>query len=97
MCLESGSNPDPIVPECPSIPQGERVDCFPDAGASQVNSKATVDSQCKEACFSHTSCESTAKMFGKRMLLESPGRGQHPLVFLLQKPRLRCGQRAQAG
>ncbi|XP_057203640.1 sucrase-isomaltase, intestinal [Triplophysa rosa] len=32
---ESGSNPDPIVPECPNIPQGERVDCFPDAGASQ--------------------------------------------------------------
>uniref|UniRef100_A0A9J8D258 alpha-glucosidase n=1 Tax=Cyprinus carpio carpio TaxID=630221 RepID=A0A9J8D258_CYPCA len=31
---DSGSDPD-IVPECPNIPEGERVDCFPDAGASQ--------------------------------------------------------------
>ncbi|XP_052387400.1 sucrase-isomaltase, intestinal-like isoform X2 [Carassius gibelio] len=31
---DSGSDPD-IVPECPSIPEGERVDCFPDAGASR--------------------------------------------------------------
>lgn len=31
---DSGSDPD-IVPECPSIPQAERVDCFPDGGASK--------------------------------------------------------------
>ncbi|XP_067246031.1 sucrase-isomaltase, intestinal [Chanodichthys erythropterus] len=29
---DSGSN---IIPECPNIPDGERVDCFPDGGASQ--------------------------------------------------------------
>ncbi|XP_077049996.1 sucrase-isomaltase, intestinal [Siphateles boraxobius] len=29
---DSGSD---IVPECPKIPDGERVDCFPDGGASQ--------------------------------------------------------------
>uniref|UniRef100_A0A673G2Q8 P-type domain-containing protein n=1 Tax=Sinocyclocheilus rhinocerous TaxID=307959 RepID=A0A673G2Q8_9TELE len=29
-----GSDPD-IIPECPNISEGERVDCFPDAGASQ--------------------------------------------------------------
>nr|XP_023995563.1 sucrase-isomaltase, intestinal-like [Salvelinus alpinus] len=27
---------DTVVPECPVIPLGERVDCFPDAGASKL-------------------------------------------------------------
>lgn len=31
---DSGSDPD-IVPECPDIPLTDRVDCFPDGGASQ--------------------------------------------------------------
>ncbi|XP_066565478.1 sucrase-isomaltase, intestinal isoform X2 [Amia ocellicauda] len=33
-----------FLPECPSIPQSERVDCFPDGGAS------------KDACFSRGCC-----------------------------------------
>ncbi|RXN35304.1 maltase- intestinal-like protein [Labeo rohita] len=35
---DSGTTPEPdpdIVPECPSIPDAERVDCYPDGGASQ--------------------------------------------------------------
>uniref|UniRef100_A0A9J7ZVC4 alpha-glucosidase n=1 Tax=Cyprinus carpio carpio TaxID=630221 RepID=A0A9J7ZVC4_CYPCA len=32
--MKEGSDPD-IVPECPNIPEGERVDCFPDGSASQ--------------------------------------------------------------
>ncbi|GAA6221579.1 sucrase-isomaltase, intestinal, partial [Lates japonicus] len=27
---------DPFVPQCPKIPLAERVDCFPDAGASKL-------------------------------------------------------------
>ncbi|XP_056622067.1 sucrase-isomaltase, intestinal [Triplophysa dalaica] len=37
---ESGTDPETIVPECPNIPQGERVDCFPDAGASKEKCSA---------------------------------------------------------
>uniref|UniRef100_A0A672Q2T4 P-type domain-containing protein n=1 Tax=Sinocyclocheilus grahami TaxID=75366 RepID=A0A672Q2T4_SINGR len=36
MVIYSGSDPD-IIPECPSIPEGERVDFFSDDSASQVN------------------------------------------------------------
>ncbi|XP_073706325.1 sucrase-isomaltase, intestinal-like [Garra rufa] len=32
---DTDSGTDPIVPECPSIPDAERVDCYPDGGASR--------------------------------------------------------------
>ncbi|XP_047450351.1 sucrase-isomaltase, intestinal [Mugil cephalus] len=33
---ENVETTEPFIPQCPNIPQAERVDCFPDAGASKM-------------------------------------------------------------
>uniref|UniRef100_A0A3B4AN37 P-type domain-containing protein n=1 Tax=Periophthalmus magnuspinnatus TaxID=409849 RepID=A0A3B4AN37_9GOBI len=39
-CSLLAENTNPIVPQCPNIPLAERVDCYPDAGASKQQCEA---------------------------------------------------------